>query len=95
MKFLNALIASGIAIQEVFASVKPDALTIQKNTQLLTVHARETPKTLNACCVKVTTQPTTKTVCSIKISKKVFPCVTRKIDNTQITITRYICKHTN
>jgi hypothetical protein len=42
MKFLNAVIVSGMTTQEVFASVKQDASSAQKITQ--PVHARENLK---------------------------------------------------
>jgi len=45
MKFLNALIVS--VMREVFASVKRDALSAQKITQLPIAHARENLRILN------------------------------------------------
>jgi hypothetical protein len=73
MTFLNTLIASDTARHKVFAFVKRDALNAPpKIIQLLTAYAGKNPKTSNAYCVKVTTQPTIKVIWSMKIYKRDF-----------------------
>jgi hypothetical protein len=72
VRFLNALIASGMTTQKIFAFVKRDASSAQKTTQPLTAHAERDPRTSNAYCAKTTIQPITKVVWSIRIYKRVF-----------------------
>jgi hypothetical protein len=55
-RFLNALIASGMVRQKVFAFIKRDESSTQKIAQLLTTHAGRNPRMSNTCCAKATIQ---------------------------------------
>jgi len=92
VRFLNALIASDIVIQKVFAFVKRNMSSAQKITQSLISHAGRNPNQMRVVRRQSTSQ--LQRLYSLQgITKEFFPYITEKNDN--IRIMNWTCKRTN